>query len=251
MGYKTGITWTDHTLNWWWGCTEVTEACDYCYAKAWAKRIKAMEWGDKAERIKINSAPKELKKFDTHARDEGVMKKVFVQSMSDVFDVAVKDSWRIDLLSQMSLATNLWFQVLTKRPAKVKPYEIYYPIERVWLGTSLGSNKDLPLAKKIVENEALLHWISYEPAIEALDVNLLPDKIKWLVIGGESGSPRPFHIEWAIDAIQKCRQRGIKVFMKQLGKNPFYKGKAHHISDSHGKILDEWPDELRIQEFPI
>lgn len=36
MGEFTGITWADHTSNWWWGCDEVTNACDNCYAREWA-----------------------------------------------------------------------------------------------------------------------------------------------------------------------------------------------------------------------
>lgn len=45
MAERTGITWTDATLNWWWGCTEVTSACDNCYAREWAARLKKNDVG--------------------------------------------------------------------------------------------------------------------------------------------------------------------------------------------------------------
>jgi len=249
MGEITGITWADSTLNWWWVCSKVTDACDNCYAEEWAARIKGASWGDAAPRLKIKSAPALLRKIDKRGRSEGTMKKVFAHSMSDIFDVLAPDEWREEEFAAWEKTTNIWFLALTKRPAMPKKYN--YPHEKVWLGTSLGSDKDLIMAEKIVECPACLHWVSYEPAIGHLSIQKLPDPIKWVVIGGESGNnARPFHMEWAYDAIAACRERGITVFMKQLGAKPFFDGKPYPISDTHGKILGEWPEDLRIQEFP-
>lgn len=251
MGENSAISWTDHTSNAWWGCTEVTSACDNCYARIWAKRIRNMDWGKGTPRVKIKSAYKDLRKWDRKARQEGIIRKVFAHSMSDVFDQEVPDEWRFEEFKVWGETTNLIFQVLTKRPTQPLNYGTLYPVEKIWLGTSIGSNKDLTLADKIVLAPAKLHWISYEPAIGPLDVSLLPAKIKWVVIGGESGKEaRPFDIQWGIDVINACKARGIAVFFKQLGSKPVWNGKAWAIKDFKGDDTNEWPHELQIQEFP-
>jgi len=45
MGETTGISWTDHTFNPWWGCTKVSPGCDNCYAEAFDKRVGGEHWG--------------------------------------------------------------------------------------------------------------------------------------------------------------------------------------------------------------
>lgn len=250
MAEKTGITWCDHTINWWWGCTEVTDECDQCYAREWAKRLRGMDWGSGATRIKTKSAPSDLRKWDRMAREAGVVRRVFAHSMSDAFDLEVPEEWRQEAFAAWRATTNLWFLVLTKRPAVPNRYN--YPAEKVWLGTSIGQEKNLVMADRIIEAPAKLHWISYEPAIGNLPIHKLPKEIKWVVIGGESGSnARPFELEWAFDTLQACREFGISLFVKQLGARPTWKGSKFDTSDSHGKILTEWPDELRVQEFPL
>lgn len=39
MSDQTGIEWTDHTFNAWWGCTRISEACDHCYAASMSDRL--------------------------------------------------------------------------------------------------------------------------------------------------------------------------------------------------------------------
>lgn len=250
MAEKTGIAWTDSTVNFWWGCTKVTSACDHCYAEDWAGRMRKMKWGSGAERVLIKSAPGLLRKIDRQAKKENRTAKVFMHSMSDIFDQEVPDEWRERVFDSWRATSNVWIQALTKRPAMVKRYS--YPAERVWLGTSLGSDADLPLAYKIVEAPASLHWISYEPAIGSLSIDKLPKEIKWVVVGGESGKgARPFDLQWAFDTVSQCRARGIACFVKQLGAVPVIGEGIYPTSDSHGKILSEWPEALRVQEFPI
>jgi len=249
MGEFTGITWADHTSNYWWGCDEVTDACDNCYAREWAVRMKGLGWGKGVPRLKMPNAARDLRKWDHKAKRDGVMRKVFAHSMSDIWDVEVPDEWRIEEFSAWAQTTNLWFLALTKRPSMPKHYN--YPAEKVWLGTSLGSDKDLIMAERIVECPARLHWVSYEPAIGHLSIHKLPELIKWVVIGGESGkNARPFDLQWAFDTAQACKETGRTLFVKQLGAKPIYKGFGWGISDTHGKIMSEWPQELRIQEFP-
>ena len=259
MGDTTGITWTDHTRNKFWGCTMITDACTNCYASAWSKFTRnalfPKGYVKGSNRVLIKSATLgQLQKWDKQAAAEGRKGKVFANSMSDIFDMEVPDEWRIEEFEWFSQQKNLYFQVLTKRSGYPEKYYQNHPYDpsNIWLGTSLGSDKDLHMAHEIVKAPALLHWISYEPAIGPLSVYELPPEIKWLVIGGESGhGARPFNIEWALETVEACKDLRIKVFVKQLGLHPQLNGKPYLVSDSHGKILSEWPEALRIQEFPL
>lgn len=263
MGENTRITWTDHTFNRWWGCTMVTDACINCYASTLAQLWRNKEWpkgyikGSKRSLSKSHNIFM-LKKWDTLSKADGRNHLVFAHSMSDVFDLDVPDQWRLDEFDDFAKTEDLYFQVLTKRSASPEFFLKNYPqhvkmfMDKVWLGTSIGSDKDLEMAHEIVKAPALLHWISYEPAIGPLNVYDLPEQIKWLVIGGESGhGARPFNIEWALNAVEACKDLGVSVFVKQLGLHPQLNGVPYPVSDSHGKILSEWPEALRVQDFPL
>lgn len=81
-------------------------------------------------------------------------------------------------------------------------------------------------------------WLSIEPQIEAID--LRGKKVDWVIVGGESGAGhRPFEIEWAYSLKRQCENLGISYFLKQLGGFP---DKRHQ--------LDQFPEDLRIREFP-
>lgn len=252
MGEKTAILWCDSTHNHWIGCTEVTDACDNCYARVLAERYGWVKWGHGQPR-KLTSEANRRKPitWDKKAMEKyGRKQRVFAFSLADVADTEVPEEWHEDFYQLQLKTPNTYWLCLTKRPSVPRRYR--FNVESTWLGTSIGSDKDIHMAHEIVKNPALLHWISYEPAIGPLNVYKLPEQIKWLVIGGESGhGARPFNIEWALGAVEACRDLGIKVFVKQLGLKPQLNGVPYKVSDSHGKILDEWPSALRIQEFPL
>ncbi|MFH1011209.1 MAG: DUF5131 family protein, partial [bacterium] len=132
--------------------------------------------------------------------------------------------------------------------------------------------------------------ISYEPALGPIEWNTWPNrqwlrvvgadgaavrgKIGWIIVGGESGSKaRPFNIDWARSTIAQCKAAGVPVFCKQFGANPIvYRGEADRIIASCGRVEwddsgeqisarlilrdragadpAEWPDDLRVREFP-
>lgn len=91
-------------------------------------------------------------------------------------------------------------------------------------------------------------------------------RIGWIIQGGESGhKARPFNLTWARDTIAQCKAAGIPVFMKQLGARPettdmfdlpttwapdMEEPIALPLKDRAGADPSEWPDDLRVQEFP-
>ena len=80
------IEWTHHTANLWWGCTQVHEGCDNCYASTMANRWGFDIWGNDKYRREIVSVWKELKKYQKIASDLKMIHRVFVGSMMDVFE---------------------------------------------------------------------------------------------------------------------------------------------------------------------
>jgi protein gp37 len=93
------------------------------------------------------------------------------------------------------------------------------------------------------------------------------NKLDWVIVGGESGpGARPFDLAWARSIVQQCKAAGVPCFMKQLGSAPL--GIADRISsrgargipkpdgfyrflnDRKGGNPDEWPEDLRVREFP-
>lgn len=129
MADTSAIEWTDATVNFWWGCTKVGPGCDHCYAETWARRLGKQLWGYDAPRMQIKGAAATLARLDRgHDRffaTHGRRRRVFIQSMSDIFDNEAEDFWRIDAFRQMGEATNLDIQLLTKRISnvfKMMPY---------------------------------------------------------------------------------------------------------------------------------
>ena len=86
MGQNSKIEWTHQPFNPWWGCVEVSKACDHCYAETWAKRVGADDWGNKAPRrfFTDNHWAQPLR-WNKVAAEEGERKRVFRASMADVF----------------------------------------------------------------------------------------------------------------------------------------------------------------------
>lgn len=260
MGTKTKIAWCDRTWNYFWGCTKVTRGCANCYAEELAKRSGRIPEGyvKGSRRLKSKSHNLSmLKKWDRLAEEDGRMHRVFAHSMSDVFDQEVPDEWRCEEFSMMQQTKNLWFLILTKRPEHTLPFLMRYPEfteffkQKVWLGTSITGNSDSSMMDDIIMCPAKLHWISYEPALEPLDYLNMHIGIDWVVVGGESGvAARPFHLEW----IEPFKDSILwHTFVKQTGKNAFYQGKPYETpSDpSHGANPLDWPEHIRVQDFPL
>jgi protein gp37 len=92
--------------------------------------------------------------------------------------------------------------------------------------------------------------VSFEPLLEDLgEVNL--QGIGWAIVGGESGrGARPFEISWANNLRIQCKEAGVPFFLKQWGSNAQSAGEAIAYRDSKGGDPNEWPEHLRVREFP-
>jgi protein gp37 len=262
MAEKTGITWTDHTFNPWWGCVKVSPGCDNCYAESDAHRYGHDVWGKDAERRFFGEKHwnEPYRWHDKAVRGgHGFRRRVFCASMADVFEVnEMLDSERARLWELIANTPRLDWLLLTKRPSAIKRYlpdrwGLGWP--NVWLGTTVESSDYRWRIAELLESPAVVHFLSIEPQIGPVDLEGYLTKepslhrIDWVIIGGESGHhAREYRLEWARDIIRTCRRFGVAVFNKQLGT---VAAKNLHLIQRKGADPNEWPEDLQVQEFPV
>lgn len=274
MGEKTGIQWTHHTWNPWQGCARVSPGCDNCYMFRDMRR-----YGKNPDLVTLSSAQTFNKplRWNREARSAGEVRRVFVASWADFFS-AEADEWRPRAWEIIRECESLVFQVLTKRHGRIASHlppdwDDGYP--NVWLGVT-AENREWwdRRVRELRKVPAAVRFVSYEPALGSI-AGASAEGIDWVIIGGESGAKsadaefraRPFDARWALEAIDICRRDGAAPFVKQMGTRP-YGPIAMHITgggqpdtmahgvgewtlrDSHGGDPEEWPEALRIREFP-
>lgn len=256
MGKKTGISWTNHTFNPWWGCAKVSPACDSCYAETWAKRTGHDVWGsDSPRRFFGEKHWSEPLLWNKAAQVAGIRRKVFCASMADVFEVRLDLNPARERLWALIKATPwLDWLLLTKRAdfiLELIPLEWEHdPPSNAWFGVTAENERMAALRlghlREFKANP--LPWVSYEPALGPVDWNPYLDFVRWIIFGGESGaSPRKSEARWAASTLIQCRSEGAAFFNKQAGS---LLAREWGCENKEGKIPDEWPAEYRVQEFP-
>lgn len=267
MAERTGIAWCDHTCNFWMGCTKVSPGCDHCYAEAHDVRFNAgKHWGPGAPRsFRLEAARRDIRKWNAKAATDCVRRRVFVNSLSDFFDNEVDQEPRDAAWSVFKECTALDFLLLSKRPQNMKRMALYpWALPNVWLGTTVVNQEEAERnIPHLLAVEAAVHYVSYEPALAQIDVENrfrmhadIPG-IDWIIVGGESGhQARPFPVSWVRSILKQREGTLARVFVKQLGTNPLIAledGFSNLERAPKGSKWDDpsqWPEWLRVQEFP-
>jgi protein gp37 len=271
MSENSKIQWTDHTFNPWIGCTKVAPECKNCYAEELMdRRYHRASWGKDQPRVRTSEANWTLPlRWQKQANASGKRFKVFCASLSDWLDDEVPADWLADLLALIHQTPNLDWLLLTKRPenwghrvnyaaafllaAKSPSGEWaaqwttgHAPVN-VWIGVSAGAN-----LTAAIDIPARIHFLSCEPMLHQLDTMKAVD-FNWIIFGGESGrNARPCYMEWLYEGLRFCRGENIAPFVKQLGQNCIAPdAKPYTTIESHGGDMSEWPEDLRVREFPI
>ncbi|HEY6965844.1 MAG TPA: DUF5131 family protein [Burkholderiales bacterium] len=288
MGERTGIAWCHHTFNPWIGCTRVSPGCDHCYA-AVSRPAAALgiKWGAGEPRHRTSrhnwNLPHRWNKAVEIAAGKFALGQgpnpgrrfVFCSSLADVFDNEVPAAWRSELWSTVRATPYLTWLILSKRignAVKMMPH-VDGPggeLQNVWLGASVvnqeEADRDIP---KLIATPAVKRFVSYEPALGLIDWWPFLDashngrRLDWIIVGGESNqggrNARPFDIAWARSTVEQCRAAGVACFVKQLGSNIVetigqaqFTGRREQLSIKDNTASDpaEWPEDLRVQEFP-
>lgn len=251
---KSFISWTEYTWNPFVGCSKVSEGCKYCYMH----RILSAE-GNSPSVVKRSADRQFYKPYSIPARSM-----VFTCSMSDFFHESI-DPYRNELWKIIRETPHLIYQILTKRPERILeclPDDWGEGYPHVWLGTSVESQKWMSRAAILSDIPAAVRFLSVEPILEEIDLleqinGVRPiDKIHWVIAGGESGHEigqyryRPSEIGWyrRICTDLKREAPHTAIFVKQLGRHI---SKLHHLKDYKGEDINEFPADLRIQEYPV
>ncbi len=229
---KTGIEWTDQTWNPWTGCTKVSPGCDNCYMFRDYPRLHALgNPGYPSTPDQVHIVQNQLAKPLTWRTP----RMTFVCSMSDFFHPAVSDAVRLPTFLTMVEATQQGhtFQVLTKRPGLAVSFwqdhqqEIGQWPSRIWLGTSVESQKYAPRLTVLARVPAPVKFVSAEPLLATVDLTpwLEARQVQWIIAGGESGpTARPMCPDWARSLRDQAHRAGVPFFLKQLGGHPDKRG---------------------------
>ena len=247
---ETSIEWTDATWNPIAGCTIMSAGCTNCYAMRMAARLSAMGV-KKYKGLTRNSGGRPVWTGRVTLEEKALAipfgwtkpRKVFVNSMSDLFQErvsadVVKRVW--DVMARTPLHT---YQILTKRPDRMaRVLSGGFPLlPNVWLGTSVEDSAVLFRLDDLRAVPAATRFVSFEPllgSVAAADLTA----IDWAIIGGESGPRARFMDEAWVDEIKTlCDRSGTAFFFKQWGgRNKKAAGRVYR-----GRVWDNLP-ELRI-----
>jgi len=214
MGNKSKIEWTDASWNPSTGCSKVSAGCANCYAETLALRLQKMGSYRYRNGFKLTlhedalNLPLKWKQS----------KKIFVNSMSDLFHKDVPDDFIDKVWDIMEKANWHIFQILTKRPERMVGYSWKKSIlPNVWLGTSVENSLVKDRIKLLQTSNAKIRFVSFEPLID--DVGKLDlSNIHWAIVGGESGkNHRPIKEEWVQNILRQCKEQDVCFFFKQWG----------------------------------
>lgn len=235
MAGNTSIEWTEATWNPVTGCTKVSQGCKNCYAERMAKRLYAMGSSRYTNGFKVTLH------HDLIDRPRSWIKprKIFVNSMSDLFHEEVPLEFIQEIFNTMNETPQHTYQILTKRSRRLK--EIANKLswsKNIWIGTSVENTAVISRIDDLRHVPAAVRFLSCEPLIGPLP-NLNLNGIHWVIVGGESGpKSRPMKEEWALDIRDQCKSAHVAFFFKQWGGVQ----KHRHGRALDGQTYDEYPE---------
>jgi protein gp37 len=234
MAHYSDIEWTGSTWNPLTGCRKISAGCLNCYAERMAKRLHAM--GNRSYRNGFLPTVHE-QLFDLPLKWKA-SRRIFVNSMSDLFLEDFSDEIIQRLFGVMRRAHWHTFQILTKRSVRLLELnsKLIWP-PNVWMGVTVESADYTSRVDDLRRTGAGTKFLSLEPLLSALpDLDLTG--IDWVIVGGESGpNARSMAPEWATTIRDQCRNQKVPFFFKQWGGTNKKKAGRH----LEGKLWDEMP----------
>ena len=235
MANSSHIEWTDATWNPVTGCSKISPGCKFCYAERLAIRLRAMGQSNYRDGFKLTLQPHMLE-IPLHWRKP---RRVFVNSMSDLFHEKVPTEYIHQVFDVMRRADWHQYQVLTKRSERlleVDPTLKWQP--QFWMGVSVENEDHLFRADHLRRTKAHVKFLSIEPLLGPLR-RLSLRGIDWVIVGGESGpGSRALNSEWVREVRDRCLRERVPFFFKQWGG--VFKSKTGRVLD--GRTWDEMPD---------
>jgi protein gp37 len=242
----TSIEWTDETWNPVTGCTKVSPGCKHCYAETFAERFRGTIMPGGHQHPFFSGFDPQLRPDRlSQPLDWKTSRKVFVNSMSDLFGEFVPDDYLDRVFDVMRTTPQHSYQVLTKRADRLASWTKSQPwlrsMNHIWLGVSVEDRRHgLPRIDLLRSAGAAVRFLSIEPLLEDLGPLDL-DRIDWIIVGGESGHhARPMDATWVRNIRDQCIEQQVAFFFKQWGGTR--KKLTGRILD--GRTWDEYPESL-------
>ncbi len=219
MAEQSSIEWTDATWNPVRGCTKISAGCKHVIAETFAERWRGIPRHPYEQGFDLRLVPEKLLDPLKWRRS----RRIFVNSMSDLFHENIDPKFVSAVLHTMRLADWHIYQVLTKRSARMLEqinthHTNLRSLDHIWLGVSVENRKHgVPRIQHLRDTPAAIRFLSIEPLIE--DLGLLDLRaIDWVIVGGESGpKARPMEPSWVLSIQQQCLEARIPFFFKQWG----------------------------------
>ena len=243
MATNSHIEWTEATWNPITGCDKVSPGCAHCYAERMAKRFQAMGRRNYAKGFEL-TLQKQMLELPLRWKRS---KRIFVNSMSDMFHVDVPVEFIQRAFDVMRRAHQHQYQVLTKRSERLLTLDAQLNWQpNIWMGVSVENARFLHRIDHLRETHAHVKFVSLEPLLGPL-ANLDLRNIDWVIVGGESGPhARPMDPSWVSDIRDQCREAGVAFFFKQWGG--VFKSRTGR--ELEGRTWDQMPDEPRTS-WPV
>lgn len=222
------IQWTDATWNPLTGCTRVTAGCEHCYAFTLHEMRHGVYIRNGGTYPNGQPMPaqyarpfSEIQLLPERLEQPLRMKqprRIFVNSMSDLFHRDVPDNYIFQVFDVMRAAHWHTFQILTKRAGRLRRLgkRLDWPAN-IWMGVSIELDRLSPRADALRAIHPAVRFLSLEPLLGPLpSLNL--HGIDWVITGGESGpGARPCQAEWVRQIRDRCQAAGVAYFHKQWG----------------------------------
>jgi protein gp37 len=225
------------------GCDRISAGCDHCYALTLARRLKAM--GN--PKYQADGDPRTSGAGFAVTLHPGTLtlphhwklpRRVFVNSMSDLFHARVPDDFIRQVFTVIADTPAHTYQVLTKRSTRLRRLapELTWPAN-LWMGVSVENADVFPRVDDLRCVPAAVRFLSVEPLLGPLD-GLDLTGIGWVITGGESGfGARPCDPDWIRGVRDQCLRDGVAFFHKQWGgRTPKASGR-----ELDGRTWDQYP----------
>lgn len=233
MGKNSGIPWTDHTHNPWWGCDKVSAGCAHCYAETFANRF-GQWWGSNPRRLFGDKHWDEPLRWNRAAAKAGVRQSVFCGSMCDVLEPADISGERYRLANMIANTSWLNWLLLTKRPENAHLFEPWFwELPNIRFGVTAENQEMFDQRIPWLLDRKVRNFVSIEPLLgpidlEGGDLHGVIEELDWVIVGDESGRKRrPAKLDWVRAIRDQCADAGVPFFFKQW----------HGASD--GKVVDK------------
>ena len=247
----TNIGWTDDSWNPVHGCHKISEGCKNCYAAAFSQKMGHTDGPWTVENAEENVMLQDHL-LDYPRNKDG--RRIFVNSMSDLFNEQVPDEYIHEVMDVIEEADQHIYQVLTKHGADNGRLAEWsrWP-DNLWMGVSVEKQTRAYRIDELEQTGAAVKWVSFEPLVGPVSVQL--DGMDWIVIGGESGDNfREMDHRWARQLVSVARESDTPVYFKQSAAKSNETGRAlakppHH--DYWEAIEAEGEHAVdKIREFP-